>query len=135
MNAINRHVDAAACFDMIILDHDPVIKAIAIIVTTPQPDSFLFEESHSGSGLAGVEDLDRQSFNFLEEQSRERRNSAHPLHDIQCQSFTNQQCPGRAGNMKSNVTWLDLAPILDEDFKISGRGNFFKYPGGNSDAR
>ena len=68
MHAVDGQGDISAGIDMIVFDHDPIVKAGPIVIATSKTYGFLFQKTHSGGRLTGIEDFDRKAFYFLGKQ-------------------------------------------------------------------
>ena len=91
----------------------------------------LFEHTHSGSGLAGIEHLRLQTFQFSGIFGRHGSDAAHPLHYVEHQPFGLQQRAHFSLHFENDVARLHVCAVIDEHRHFQRRVEFLEHFQGN----
>ena len=67
---------------MVILEQNHIEETYTMILATANLYSHLVQHAHTGSGLAGVEDLGVQTLEAIDIDSRLGCHAAHSLHNV-----------------------------------------------------
>ena len=99
---------------MVVLDHDRIKQAHAVVMTPTDSDRPFFWITEAGRRLAGVENFTMGVLNFLTELTGEGRDSTHSLHAVQHQSLRSQKGFGFAFDPEGLGALLQLFPVFGQ---------------------
>ncbi len=112
MGAFDGIAHSARGVHVVVLDHDPIVEAPAVIFAAANLDCPFFQHPDKRGGLAGIQHFYGQVADFKSESAAEGGNAAHALHGIQNQSLALQNCPGIGFNFKSRLAIQHIRAIL-----------------------
>ena len=119
---------------MIVLDHDPVVKADAVVRRTADRDRILFKVAVTGRRLARIEDLGSGPLQRRRVLRSGRRHAAEPLQKIQRGPFRDENAARRTGNLGDDFTVFAGVPVVLHGPELQARLDHFEHTFGDLDS-
>ncbi len=115
-------VDSTAEVDVVVLEQDHVEEADTMVHTASDAYGFLFQHTHSGGRLAGIQDVclgagvDEGLLVFV----RHGGYTAHALQDVQHQTFGLQKALNLSFNTHHDIAWFNVCSVFYENLYLHG---------------
>src|ERR1035437_1698719 len=116
--ALQRVAHAAGRRDVVVLDQDGIVEAHAVVHHAPCRGGCLFENTKSGGGLAGVEDLAARAFDGSGELGGGGGHTAEALQEVEGDAFAGEQGAGASADGGDDFAIGAAVAILLEDVEL-----------------
>ena len=111
MAAVDCIGDTSSKVHVIVLEQNHIEKSDTMVHATADLHGLLFEHTHTGRGLAGIEHAGLGAFQTLHITVGHRGDAAHTLHDVKHQALCLKQRTYTSGNNHGDVTFLHTRTI------------------------
>ena len=115
MGTVDSFGDATGEIDMVVFQKDHVEQADTMVHTATDAYGLLLDHAHTRCCLAGIEHMGLGAFQLLYIFAGGGGDTTHALHDVEHQTLGLQQRLYLALHYESDVAFLHLCAILDED--------------------
>ncbi len=112
--------------EMVVLDEDHVIEAMAVISATAAGDGIFLKAPPPGSGFTDVEDFCVCASDGFDELGRQRGDAGEALDKIKGGAFGGEQGAGGPGNFKEDLAVLEGFAVGGDAVDLDGGGKFVK---------
>ena len=117
-SACNSFLDTACEVDMVVLDQNHVEQADAVVGPSSDFHCLLFEHTHAGSGLTGVEHPGLESLELILIAACHGGYSAHALHYIEHGALGDEKGTDGPFGSEGHITLLHFRPIADHHLHL-----------------
>ncbi len=91
LRGCERRRNASRQANMIFLDQDGFAEVLAVVFAAAHADRIFFEGAQAGRRFPRIQNCGSGAFNRADKPSRERRDSAEPLQEIQSHALAGQK--------------------------------------------
>src|SRR5690554_4404406 len=116
MGGFDRLTYSSRKLNMIVLQHDHIVKSEPMVLSATQANRPFFQHSEIWSGFSGIEQFCLSMAYQLVEVKSFGGYPAHPLHAVQNQSFRSQDGTGPPFNRKTDISFIHLLSVFQIKF-------------------
>ena len=127
-------MDASSKVDVVVLEENHVEQADAVVASATNLHGHLFEDTHAGSGLAGIEHTGAGAFHLLHIAGSHGSNATHALHDVEHEAFGLEQGLNLSFYHHSHIAGLHRGAVFDKHFHLHFGVEAVEHHLGNFDA-
>ncbi|HUF08230.1 MAG TPA: hypothetical protein VMO47_02840, partial [Rhodothermales bacterium] len=113
-DALDRGVDRPGAVDVVVLDQEHVVEAVAVVPSTPGGHGVLVEMAETGRGLAGVVDPGLRPPYGVDVSARRGGDARGALEEVQRGALAGEQRHDRRAGLGDDPAGLDRRPLLHE---------------------